>query len=396
MRVAWVAPLDLNLLQHRLPLRGRRFHPAPWITNGLRALSRTGELELHLVTYDNGLDRDYEFKEEGVWFHLLRARHAWVPRALVFYRLDLPHFRDVLRRIDPDLVHGHGTENIFSLAAVRSGYPHVISMQAVMSELVKTQRLFSRASVHFRVVSAIERRTLQLASRALVEAPFIADLIARVNQGIKTSVVGNIASQPYFRVVRRTDGSARRIFFVGSLVREKGVAEAIVAFHRLALRWPALELHVVGAGEDRYVQFLRALAAKGVGSSRVSFRGFLTPAEIAREYETAAMVVVPTYYDSSPNVVSEALVAAVPVIAVNVGGLPYMLDSGKAGLLVPARDSSALADAIEQNLTHPAECTAAAIHGQLLAQSRYRPETFVTGVMTAYREVLGISNRAKR
>ena len=396
MRVAWVAPFNLGLLQHRVPVAGRRFHPAPWIMNGLRALNRTGEVELHVVTYAKDLDRDYEFDEEGMRFHVLRPDYPRVPRALVLYQLDLSRFQEVLRRIGPDLVHGHGTENIFSLAAVRSGYPHVISMQAVMSELLKTQRRFSRTFVHFALVCALERRTLKLATHALVEAPFVADIIARVNRRIQTRVVGNIVSASYFQVVRRPDVARPRILFVGSLVREKGVGEAILAFHWLALRWPALELHVVGAGEGAYVASLRELAAGGPGASRIAFRGFLAPEAIATEHAEATMVVAPTYYDTSPNVVAEAMVAGVPVIASDVGGLPYMLESGDAGLLVPARDPVALAGAIERNLTHPANCLAAATRGQWLARSRYSAETFVTSVMAAYRDALGASARARR
>ena len=396
MRIAWLAPYNLRLLEGRLPPIPRHVHPAPWITNGLRALNETGAIELHVVTIDKALDRDYEFESDGVTFHVLYARHRYVPRALVRYRLDLPRLQEVLRRIRPDLVHGHGTENMFSLAAVLSGYPHIVSMQAIIAELIKTQPLLSRSAIHYAFVRSIERRTLKLASCVLVEAPFVTDIITKVNPRLRTKVVGNIVSPEYFRVTRAPDVIRSRVLVVGSLVEAKGVAEAITAFHRVVRDWPRLELHVVGTGQPQYVRVLQELGRKGAASSRIVFRGFLSPSEIAAEHAGAAMVVVPTHYDTSPNVVAEALVAGVPVVASSVGGLPYMLDEGKAGRLVPARDPDALAEAIDWTLRHPAEANAAAAHGQRLARARYSPESFATAVMNVYREALGVDEDVHR
>ena len=282
MKVAWLAPFNLRSLAHRLPLAGQ-YHPAPWITNGARALVARGDVELHLVTFDT-VDKDYEFQERGIWFHILRARIPVIPRALSLFKLDLPIFHEALRRIDPDVVHGHGTENVFSYAAVLSGRPNVVSMQAVMAELVKTQAWFSRVRVHQTILRMIESWTLKKASRVLVEAPFVADILRRVNPSIEPTVVGNIVSQPFFDIASRPGPRGNRVVFVGSLLATKGVPEAILAFQRLAREWPDLELHIAGTGTPAYVRRLKAMAGAGAGADRIVFRGILTADEIAEQY----------------------------------------------------------------------------------------------------------------
>jgi glycosyltransferase involved in cell wall biosynthesis len=393
MRIAWLAPFDLRLLRDRVGIGVPDGHPAPWITNGLRALAGAGEFELHLVTYTRGLARDCTIPWEGVTIHLLRPPLARLPRAPLLFRLDLPRFQATLRAIDPDVVHGHGTENLFALAAVLSPYPNVVSMQAVMGALVRTQRPFSRRALHYGTLAMLERRALRRAARVLVEAPFVTGIVQRINPSIRTTVVGNIVSPEFCGVRRVATGKERRVLFVGTLVEQKGVADAIAAFHLVAAAHPEVGFEIIGQGSEAYTRCLHQRAAAGPAAARIRFRGFLRSRELAAEYETATLLVAPTHYDTSPNVVSEALTAGVPVVAASTGGLPYMLDEGRGGRLVAPRDVRALAEAIDWVLGHEAEAASLAAHGQQRARERYSAPTFAAAVGSVYRELLAGAGR---
>lgn len=389
IRVAWLAPYDLRLVaQHLEDLEGP-FHNAPWIANGARALVETGEVDLHVITCHKRVRRSRRFVENGVTFHVIRTPLPQVPRAAVLYQLDRRPVLDAVRAIEPDLLHGHGTENMYSYLAVTAGLPHVISMQAVMAELVRTYTSgFSRMWFEHSIARQLEAYTLRRAHDVFVEAPFVEALIRRINPDLSTRLAGNIVSPPFFEV-RRADGVAhKKIMFVGRLTRSKGVEEIVNAFHEVSRTDPSLVLHVVGQGDPAYVNArVKPLIASGPSAPRILMRGHLSAQEIAADYVDAAMVVLPTYYDTSPNVIAEAMVAGVPVIAAGVGGLPYMLDEGESGQLVAARDAGAVARAIRFNLEHPDTAASRAGRARGVARHRYGRDLFVSRMLECYRHV---------
>lgn len=384
-----MAPYDLRLVAHRIEGLEGPFHNAPWIANGVRALVESGAIDLHVVTYHNRLSGDHNFVENGVTFHVIRTPLPSVPRAAVFYQLDRRPFLRTLRAIQPDIVHGHGTENIFSYIAVTAGLPSVISMQAVMAELVRTYTSFSRTWCAHSIVRAIEAYTLRRAHRVFIEAPFVEALIRRINPDLSVHLAGNIVSAPFFGVRRAGGVPKKKIMFIGRLTQSKGVEEIVSAFHRVSESDPALELHLVGRGDAAYVRSrLTPLIESGRAARRIRLRGYLTAHEIAEDYVDAAMVVLPTYYDTSPNVIAEAMVAGVPVVATAVGGLPYMLDGGRFGQLVAVRDVDALAAAIRFNLHHAEAAAARADQARPTARHRYGSELFVSRMLECYRNLI--------
>ena len=67
----------------------------------------------------------------------------------------------------------------------------------------------------------------------------------------------------------------------------------------------------------------------------------------------ADLFVLPSQFEGLPLVVLEAMASGLPVVGTRVGGLQTLIDDGESGLLVPAGDYQALADAIARVLTDP-------------------------------------------
>jgi glycosyltransferase involved in cell wall biosynthesis len=85
----------------------------------------------------------------------------------------------------------------------------------------------------------------------------------------------------------------------------------------------------------------------------------------------------------------EALAAACPVVATRVGGTPDVLANGAHGLLTPAANPQALADAILETLAKPEEARSRALAGQKHVLSHYSVERLLEDVDGLYRELLG-------
>jgi glycosyltransferase involved in cell wall biosynthesis len=142
----------------------------------------------------------------------------------------------------------------------------------------------------------------------------------------------------------------RRIIAVGRLEREKGFDVLLQAVSALAQRGLHVELELVGEGSAR--EALRMLADSLRILDRVTFRGWLAFDKVREAMKQATLLVHPStgLGDAVPTVIKESMALGTPVVGSNAAGIPELLDHGRCGLLVPPRDSTALADAIQTML----------------------------------------------
>jgi len=143
-----------------------------------------------------------------------------------------------------------------------------------------------------------------------------------------------------------------KIIAVGRLSKEKGFSYLLRAVQSLISRGVNVELEIVGDGEEG--ESLRSLAHKLHIADKVRFRGWLKFSAVQAAMREATMLVHPSdgLGDGLPNVIREAMALGTPVIASHVAGIHEALDDG-CGLLVPPRDVSVLASAIESLLSDP-------------------------------------------
>jgi glycosyltransferase involved in cell wall biosynthesis len=132
------------------------------------------------------------------------------------------------------------------------------------------------------------------------------------------------------------------------MFQRKGIAELIEAFAQIAREFPEAHLYLVGEGPDR--SKFEAQAQKTSVANRIHFEGFQS--EPQRYLLATDIFVLASHRDPSPLVIPEAREAGCAIVATNVDGIPEALDGGRAGLLVPPSDSSALASALEKLLNN--------------------------------------------
>jgi glycosyltransferase involved in cell wall biosynthesis len=88
--------------------------------------------------------------------------------------------------------------------------------------------------------------------------------------------------------------------------------------------------------------------ARRIGNTELRFSPFLTdPRDVARYYQAADLYVHPAHAENLPLAIIEAMSCGTAVVASDVGGIPELVAAGETGLLFPASDPAALADAIE-------------------------------------------------
>lgn len=131
------------------------------------------------------------------------------------------------------------------------------------------------------------------------------------------------------------------LVLAGRLTAAKAVPVALAAVGHV----PGVSLLIVGEGPDR-VALERESDERGL-AERVRFLGGCSRDEVLRLFHAADAALLSSAWENFPHTVVEALAAGTPVIATAVGGIPEVVADGANGLLVPADDPGALADAIE-------------------------------------------------
>jgi glycosyltransferase involved in cell wall biosynthesis len=100
--------------------------------------------------------------------------------------------------------------------------------------------------------------------------------------------------------------------------------------------------------------------ANGMGDSLppsavagVAWLGHVAWQDLIAWYRRAALLVMPSYYETFGISCLEAMAFGLPVVATRAGGLPEIVEDGVTGVLVPPGDSRALAGAILELLRNP-------------------------------------------
>jgi glycosyltransferase involved in cell wall biosynthesis len=286
-----------------------------------------------------------------------------------------------LRDLQPDLVHAHGTEGPYALAAIRSRIPCLISIQGVIAEYFKTNPCF-----RFRVVRHYEQSAVRRAHFFTCRTDFDTGFVRSHNPQARIFTIHEAMNPAYFRNDWRVAPS-ETIMFVGSLVPRKGLPVLLEALALVKQRRPLVTLIVVGASGREADAPVEQCQRLGI-TANVTFRGFQPADEIAKLHLQSQVFVLPSQNENSPNALAEAMVSGLPVIATRVGGIPSLVEGGQTGLLVPWGDPQALADKIEWLLAHPEERERLGYNARRVARARHAPEAVAMETIQAYKEIL--------
>ncbi len=187
----------------------------------------------------------------------------------------------------------------------------------------------------------------------------------------------------------------RRIIFIGSLQRRKGVDTLIEAAALLRDRRGSSDpVDVVGEVQDEVIYATLVAQRDRLGlQASVVFHGPLFGASKQALLDRAAVLVLASRREGFPNVALEALQAGVPVVLADSGAAADIAAAfGPPVRLVGADDAAAVADAVEALLTDPA------VYRQLARRAAhevvaYTPDRITDRFVAAYASLLSLTGR---
>jgi glycosyltransferase involved in cell wall biosynthesis len=176
--------------------------------------------------------------------------------------------------------------------------------------------------------------------------------------------------------------------YVGRLNHDKGIADLIEVFARLASDNRNLRLLVVGDhGDDDHLD--PAVSTAIAGDPRIVHVPWTD--SVASAYVAMDVLVFPSYREGLPNAPLEAQLCGVPVVGYAATGTVDAVRSGVTGTLVPVGDRVALRDAVAAMLADADRSRAMGAAGAAWVASAFSPAVVWYDLLGHYRRWLGVT-----
>lgn len=226
--------------------------------------------------------------------------------------------------------------------------------------------------------------------RRLFDLP--ADKIRVIPNGVDLGKFNSIDRDMNFRRKYAADNE-KIIFFIGRLVNEKGAHVLLDAMPKVIVNYYDVKLVIAGKGPQ--MDFLKEKSALLGISHKVYFTGYISDEELGRLYKCVDIAVFPSLYEPFGIVALEGMVADVPVVVSDTGGLGEIVEHGVDGMKAYVGNANSLADSILEILHNPEKADKMKKKAYDKIISTYNWDVISNKMMKTYEEVL-IENSAQK
>jgi glycosyltransferase involved in cell wall biosynthesis len=143
------------------------------------------------------------------------------------------------------------------------------------------------------------------------------------------------------------------VLFTGRLIALKGVYVLIDAIKEILKKHP--EAHFVFAGSGEISSLLPALKSDGLMRKKCTFLGQVEHWKMPHLYALSSIYILPSFSESSPLGILEAMSSGIPVISTSVGGVSEIIDNNVNGILIEPGNKRAITERINYLLDNESE-----------------------------------------
>jgi len=381
---------------------------APGLTLGVAALTIQ-----EYVPYEPFVSANTVYYGIGSGSHSTRfERVAERWQALIRADDDLEGARRVIAEFRPDLVHVHGTENVFGLLAGQIPTPVVISIQGVLSvcELMDSRGidtslllslspgLFVRGTgtilhpLALKRAAMRERQIIRQCRHFIGRTRWDADVVRVLNPSARYSHCDEPLRPEFRNAIWDQDlAEPQTVYCTMGGYALKGLGTLLRAI-ALLRNGPAPEVRLRFAGMSLGASEGGRAAAREIQrlglSGCVASTGTLGPDGLTRELLRASVFALPSHIDNGSNSLSEAMTVGTPCVASAAGGIPTTARDGIEALLVQDGDPYALAGAILRLLEDRQLACRLSDNARKTALKRHDPDTVRDTMLGIYRTIL--------
>lgn len=372
----FVVNVDWFFLSHRLPIaleaksHGFQVHIATGLTDKLDELKNYG-----LVVHPLEIDRSSA--SVGNAWHMMVA--LW----------------RVFRAVRPDLVHLVTIKPVLlgGIIARLAGVPAVVAAISGLGFVFVAQGI--KAQVRRFLVGLLYRLALGHRNlKVIFQNPNDREILMTATDLLNSEIAMIRGSGVDLRqyILRPLPTNERLVVMAARLLVDKGVTEFVEASRMLRTRFkgsnPVVRFVLVGEIDianptSVSIEQLKAWLDEGA----IEHWGHRS--DMPEVLSAANIVCLPSYYgEGLPKVLIEAAACGRAVVTTDHPGCRDAIEPGVTGLLVPARNAKALANAIQDLLDHPDKCAAMGRAGRELAERAFDVNQVVSAHLQIYEELM--------
>ena len=261
-----------------------------------------------------------------------------------------------------DVIHAHDWLVAYAAKTLKNSYNIPIVATIHATEAGRNSGIHDETQ---RYINDTEWMLTYEASEVIVNSNYMKNELQRLF-GLpyeKINVIPNGVNLNLFNGIERDYNFRRQfamdnekiILFMGRLVYEKGIQHLIAAMPKILEGYHDTKLVIAGKG-GMINELKQEVYNMGLGD-KVCFAGYLNGKDVAKMYKAADISVFPSTYEPFGIVTLEAMLAEVPVVVSDIGGLNEIVEHRQTGMKSYCGNSNSIADAILELLFDPQLCS---------------------------------------
>ena len=357
-----------------------RFGPAPTaLLEGFSAFP--DEIEVHVVSCIRSKLPAPRALGDNIFYHAVPVCGGY--RRTLFAEA-ARKVREKIQQIDPDVVHGQGTEMYAGVCAAFSGVLNCITIHGNMRAVAR--RLKYRPFPQMGITALAESVALRKTDAVICNSSYTEQCVGRLNKN-KVRIPNAVRSSFFELRSKKTEESAKPILLcIGDILPYKnqvGLIDALDLFPDIG------NIRLVFAGRcDHESTYGRGFRQAVEDRAWCEYAGALSLKDLQEILSDCAGVIHPTLEESFGLAVAEAQAAGVPVAASSVGGLPNLICEGATGWLFDPKSSEEICRAVSLLIDAQVAVSVSRAASEF-ARREYLPERIAEQHLRMYRSLKG-------
>ncbi len=300
-----------------------------------------------------GIQVDYKRMKGNVEITYLANKHKFA--SLSFLRIG--KIIKEIKLFNPDVCHLHGTEPLVLLLLMYlklSKRKHLVTVHGIACvELLKSFKRNKKIATLLQLFyyGGIEMIIVNMASKIIVDTVYVERWMKakQLYKNHKIRIVPQGINSKFYCI--KDNYNENNVLSIGSISRRKGYEFAIASIKNLVEKYPDIRYNIIGFCHDpHYYNELLTLIEKLNLKQFISISSNVT-SDLIEKYLSAANVFILHSQEESQGIVfCEAMACGKPIVATNVGGVPFVVKNGVNGLLSSFGDVDAFAQNINKIL----------------------------------------------
>lgn len=356
MKILWIT--NIPLPEASLLMNERSSASGGWLINTAKILSNHEDVELAVAFPKNNIENNQMLHGERIEYYAFPEIKSKAKASIDSNR----YLRDIVEKVDPDLVHIFGTEFEHSLAVVNVcndlGIETVISIQGLVSVIGKhymsnlpfeVQKRFTfrdfvkqdniqQQQIKFIEKGTLERKAIKRTKHVIGRTTWDKACTSQINPDATYHFCNETLREEFYNHMWTLDQcESFSIFISQASYPIKGIHFVLEAMPLILKRFPQTKLYIAGQDITKadtikqkiklssYAKYIRDLIKEYKLGDSVIFTGLLNEKQMCERYLKSNVFVCPSSIENSPNSLGEAMILGVPCVASDVGGVSDML-----------------------------------------------------------------------